>query len=595
VPHAAASSALGQLQAIQTTQPQKPSRVVLDNTALPEAERRRLSRRLHGDLDDIVLKCLRREPELRYGSARELIEDIERYRRHEPVLARRGSAAYRASRYLRRHWLAIGAAAAVLVTLAGGLLATHWQAQEAERQRALAQKRFDLSRALVNEVLFDFQDRLADVPGTIQARRRLVDQTRKYLGRISADAQDDPGLLVDLSLAERRLGDIAGNPVSPNIGDTPAAALHYRHAVELVRRALKLQPGNQEATAALARALYSEGTFQFWSNDLAAAQKSFLEAIPILERRVRAPHAESVDRELGSAVMGLADVYFWSSKLELALKTYDRGCAKIFATPATNFEARDAIAVCHTRRADTLAWLERYDEAEAEIAKAIATYQPMYAAAPDNLNIAHSYSIALNKQGEIYSWHEKYPESFAVFSESLGIAERQYRADPTDLRAARDAAMAHNKRGDAYMETKRFPQSIADYQAARAIFQKLWKNDPSQSEHERDFAISNHRLGIALVLGGDRAAAVPYFEDEVAIMRRRWQASPTKAWSRRDLAVALEDRVEAPAAPAQACAWRAENRELLLALKRDAVATPTDLEELAKSEAGLRACPPPVR
>ncbi|MEO8160688.1 MAG: hypothetical protein ABI588_04650, partial [Arenimonas sp.] len=373
-----------------------------------------------------------------------------------------------------------------------------------------------------------------------------------------------------------------------------AAAQHYRRAVQLVRRALSLRPGDPEATAALARALYSEGTFQFWNNDLAAAEKSFLEAIPILERRLRTTHSESVQREYGSAVIGLADVYFWSSKLELALKTYDRGCATIFATPANNFEAKDAIAVCHTRRADTLAWLERYDEAEIEIAKAIAIYQPMYAREPDNLNVAHSYGIALNKQGEIYSWHENFDRSFVVFSESLRIAERQYRADPTDLRAARDVAMAHNKRGDAYMETKRFPESIADYEAARAIFEKLWKNDPSQSEHERDYAISNHRLGIALVQGGNRAAATPYFDDEVAIMRRRWQASPTKAWSRRDLAVALEDRVETPAAPEQMCAWHRENRELLLALKHDAVATPTDLQELAKSETALGICPAPA-
>jgi serine/threonine protein kinase len=144
VPHAGTSSALGTLQAIQTTQPQKPSRVVLDNPGLPEIERRRRARRLHGDLDDIVLKCLRREPELRYGSVRELVEDVGRYRAHQPVLARKDSAAYRASRFLRRHWLAIGAAAAVLLTLAGGLVATHRQALEAERQRALAQRRFDL-------------------------------------------------------------------------------------------------------------------------------------------------------------------------------------------------------------------------------------------------------------------------------------------------------------------------------------------------------------------------------------------------------------------------------------------------------------------
>jgi non-specific serine/threonine protein kinase/serine/threonine-protein kinase len=592
VPHAETNSALGQLQAIQTTQPPRPSRVVLADARLPELERRRRARRLHGDLDDIVLKCLRREPELRYGSARELIEDIGRYRAHEPVLARKGSAAYRASRFLRRHWLGLAAAAAVLLTLAGGLWATHRQALEAERQRALAQKRFDLSRALVNDVLFDFQDRLATVPGTIEARRRLVDQAQKYLHKVAADAQEDPGLLVDLALAERRLGDIAGNPGMPNLGDTPGALRHFQRADRLVRRALALQPGNIDAQNALAKIDFSLASYYYWNDDLAAAEKLFKQLIALLEAQARARPSAILDRDLGAAKVGLGDVYYWSSKLELALKTYDEGCAKILASKDTSTEWLDAKGNCHSRRSDALAWLERYPEAEAAIAAAIAIYKPMYEAKPDRLDRAHAYMVNLNKQGEIYSWQEKYPQSFAAYTESLRIAERQYNADPTDLRSARDLAMGRNKRGDAYVETKRFAEAIADYESAKAIFANLREKDPTQSEFERDFAISHHRIGIAYALSGQAAKATPYFDTELEIMRRRWQAAPTKAWARRDLAVALEDRVEAPATPAQVCAWRRENRDLLLALKADGAFTAADAEELAKNEEKLKACPP---
>ncbi|MFA6987050.1 MAG: serine/threonine-protein kinase [Arenimonas sp.] len=594
VPHAGTTSALGQLQAIHTTQPLKPSQIVLDDARLAGGERKRRARHLHGDLDDIVLKCLRREPELRYGSARELIDDIERYRKHEPVLARRGSAAYRASRYLRRHWLAIGAAAAVLVTLTGGLLATYWQAQEAERQRALAQKRFDLSRALVNEVMFDFQDQLQDVPGTIQARRRLVQQSRNYLERVAEDAQDEPGLLIDLSRAERRLGEIAGNPVAPNLGDTPAALRHYQRAVDQARRAVQLRPQDPEAQAALARALHSQGTLYFWNDDLARAERLFTEELTILRARARGGMTPMLEREVSGATMGLADVYFWSSKLELALKTYDRACSPLYKNRSGSFEARDAIAVCHTRRADALAWLERYPEAEKHIATALASYRQMHAAQPQNLNVVHSILIVLNKQGEIKGWMGKQAESLAAYSESLAIAEPMYLKDTSDLRSARNLALAYNKRGDAYVEGKRFAEAIADYGKAREIIARLWKNDPGQIEHERDYAISNHRIGIALVDSGRAAEAVPYFDEEVAIMRRRWQKAPTKAWARRDLAVAIQDRIEAPIDDAgQLCAWRIEFRDLMGALKDMGAANPTDLGELVKAEVAAKDCAPP--
>jgi tetratricopeptide (TPR) repeat protein len=591
VPHAGTGSALGQLQAIQTTQPQRPSRVVAENIAIPDLERRRRARRLHGDLDDIVLKCLRREPELRYGSARELMEDISRYRAHEPVLARKGSAAYRASRYLRRHWLALAAAAAVLLTLAGGLTSTWLQKQEAERQRALAQKRFDLSRAWVNEVLFDFQDRIADVPGTIQARKQLVSRAQAYLHKVAEDAKNEPGLLVDLSRAERRLGDIAGNPSVPNLGDSPGALRQYLRALELARRAYRLSPGDREVRDTLAGALHSVGSFYYWNDDLAAAQRYFEQEIPLLETMRKEKPSAEMDRRMASAIVSLGDVYYWSSKLELALKTYERGCAPVLASPLASIEMLDAKGVCQQRRADALAWLDRYPEAERAAIESMRLYKTMYDAKPDRLERAHGYSISLNKLGEIYGWEEKYEQAFQAFSESLRVVEKSYAADPSDQRSARNVAMARNKRGDAYMETKRYAQALADYGVALGILQKLHAADPTQSEHERDIGIANHRIGIVHVMAGEPAKATPYFDTQLQIMRRRWQGSPTKAWSRRDLAVALEDRIDAPASPAQVCAWRRELDGLLRALKADATSTSADQEALDKNAASLKECP----
>jgi len=591
VPHADTNSALGQLQAIHTTQPQKPSRVVLDNLRITDAERRRRARRLHGDLDDIVLKCLRYEPALRYGSARELSEDIGRYRSHQPVLARKGSAAYRASRYLRRHWIGMAAAAALLLTLAGGLYSTYVQKVEAERQRALAQKRFDLSRALVNDVLFEFQDQLADVPGTIQARRRLVEQARKYLDRVAEDAQGDAGLLADLSRTERRLGEIAGDPMSPNIGDTPAAFQHYAKAVAQARRAVQLQPGDSDARVALVRALHSQGTLYFWADDLGKAEKIYLEELPMARALVREGRTPEAGRYLGAALMGLADVYFWSSKYELALKTYDAACLPLYRDRSNSFAARDGIAVCLTRRADALAWLERYPEAEKAIAGARAMYARMQAEQPGNLNVVHSTLIVLNKQGEILGWMGKPKESLDAYSASLAIAEPMHRKDPSDLRSARNLALAYNKHGDGLLEFKRFDEAIADYRKAREIIAGLWKNDPRQSEHERDYLISNHRIGIALVDAGRKAEAVPYFDEEVAIARRRWEKAPTKAWARRDLAVALQDRIQAPEADlGKLCSRVLEFRDLMRALKEMGAATSDDLAELARIEPGAQEC-----
>jgi eukaryotic-like serine/threonine-protein kinase len=101
-------------------------------------DRRRLERMLRGDLDAIVMKALRKEPEHRYPTVEALLADLDRQRAGVPVAARRGTVTYRAGRFLRRHRGAVAAAALVVLSLAGGLVAATRQADRAARESARA-------------------------------------------------------------------------------------------------------------------------------------------------------------------------------------------------------------------------------------------------------------------------------------------------------------------------------------------------------------------------------------------------------------------------------------------------------------------------
>ena len=70
---------------------------------------RRLRRALDGDLNNIVLMAMRKEPERRYGSAEQLSADIQRFLEGMPVLARRDTVSYRTSKFVQRHWLPVSA------------------------------------------------------------------------------------------------------------------------------------------------------------------------------------------------------------------------------------------------------------------------------------------------------------------------------------------------------------------------------------------------------------------------------------------------------------------------------------------------------
>jgi serine/threonine-protein kinase len=108
------------------------------------AAERSIARSLRGDLDTIVLKTLKKEPGERYATAAAFADDLDRYLRGDPVIARPDSAGYRLRKFAIKHRLVVGSAAAVMLALAAGLAVASWQLRVArmEKRRAEEVKEF---------------------------------------------------------------------------------------------------------------------------------------------------------------------------------------------------------------------------------------------------------------------------------------------------------------------------------------------------------------------------------------------------------------------------------------------------------------------
>ncbi len=130
---------------------------------------------LKGDMDAIVLRCLRKSPEQRYGSVEALIEDLQAWREGRPVLARRGSSAYRLRRFAQRHWMALASAAAVLVLVALFVLQLSRQLEETRLER----DRSDRTLAFVTE-LFRVADP-SEARGSSVTVREILDRGAQVL------------------------------------------------------------------------------------------------------------------------------------------------------------------------------------------------------------------------------------------------------------------------------------------------------------------------------------------------------------------------------------------------------------------------------
>ena len=148
----------------------------------------RLRRRLTGDLDNIVLRALAPDPQERYGSAQQLLDDLERHRDGRPVSARAPTLRYLTVKFARRHRSALAAAAIILLTLTAGLATTLWQARRAERERDAA----ELARANAEQVtafllnMFDSADPLG-----IRIERTDTLRVREIVDRGAARVRDE--------------------------------------------------------------------------------------------------------------------------------------------------------------------------------------------------------------------------------------------------------------------------------------------------------------------------------------------------------------------------------------------------------------------
>lgn len=190
------------LHRVRHTETELPSRRVMHGATNQPVETKLLVRRLRGDLDWIVMRALQKDREQRYPTVLSLADDIRRHLRDEPVTAGPPGAGYRLKKWYMRNRGAITSAAAVVVSLAGGIAATSVamkreseQRLEAMKHRETAQSQADLARQVSDQLteLLSNARKHAEAGMNTQMLRRLADECAagmpRFAGQPAVEAQ----------------------------------------------------------------------------------------------------------------------------------------------------------------------------------------------------------------------------------------------------------------------------------------------------------------------------------------------------------------------------------------------------------------------
>jgi hypothetical protein len=264
-------------QAILETEPRRPSSVIIvdDSHAIPQATqkievamaetrslaRKRLKKKLSGDLDTIILKALRKEPQKRYLSVEQLAGDVRRYLEGRPVTARIDTPGYRWKKFVRRNAAGVAAAISLVGILLGSTI--FFAQREKEDKRRFEEASIALERRLLRADL--------EIGGAERGEEAYLLASAIWRAR-----PDQLESRRDLAQAALKMGDAAA--------DRNAAARYYSEALAQFD-VLAQQAGHRDADAEMALGSVASkiGAIEQERGNLLAALSNFSRSLMIAE------------------------------------------------------------------------------------------------------------------------------------------------------------------------------------------------------------------------------------------------------------------------------------------------------------------------
>lgn len=479
---------------IGETEPQRPSAAIAagSETASPSIEggAERLQRRLRGDLDNIVLMALRKEPERRYPSVEQFSEDIRRHLETLPVLARPDTLAYRSAKFMRRNTAAAIAAALVVLSLLGGIVATTWQAQRARAQEALAQseraraeRRFNEVRELAHSVLFDYHDAIKDLPGATAVRERLVKDGLAYLDSLARDAEGDPELQRELAAAYDRLGDVRGQVYSTaSLGDAAGATESYVKALKMREALVATSPQDFESRRDLANSYTKVGGQLIETNEAARGLEYLRKALEVYGQLLaEQPENSAIRHKLAVTHndVGVA-LEVWGDTAG-ALNHHRQALAfreELLASDTANQKYRRGLSITYTslgramfRSGDIKGGLESNR-------KALALCEALLVEDPSNTNYRHLLAHNFQNDGDYRATLHDVTGALQSFRTYLAFMERLLADDPRNVAAHAALAYPHKRIGDLLAESGDYSQALTHTRRALAIYEEMSADSP---------------------------------------------------------------------------------------------------------------------
>lgn len=482
-------------QMILRDEPERPSTVVshgsaqrtgdasTNNETNPQSVAR-AAKSLRGDLDNIVLKALRKEPSRRYPSVHEFSEDIRRHLEGLPVMASPDTFGYRARKFTQRHKAGVLGGAIVIMTLLTATTVTTWQAQVARTEGAKAERRFNDVRQLANSIVFELHDSIQNLPGSTPSRELLVSRALQYLDKLANEADHDRSLQLELATAYDKIGDIQGGFSTSHLGQRQKAGESYRKALAIREALVASEGGNVAFRRELSNSYTKMGQILWVETNLAGSLEFHGKALEIYKR--------------------------------------------LAAEAPTQVDVRLDLATSYASFGYLLGASGRTDEALENSRRAVVILEELAAADPNNNAIRRALAISCDKLAEVItSLTNNQLEALLLYRKSQEISDKLLASDPSNTKLRRDQAVSHFNVAKISAKLSDPKTALASSRKALSLITEMSSEDPQNEDFRQVVAVFQTFVCKMMVETGNAAEAITLLNQSLRTLEKSFANSPT--------------------------------------------------------------------
>ena len=450
-----------------------------------------VSPRLARDLDAIVLKSIRYEPETRYSNVSALAADLTNALHDQPVSAREGNLRYRLGKLYRNRRTAILGAAAILLVLAAGVAAIAHQGRIARIQTRRAEAGVESERNLAHLLLFDYFEQLKQVPGSTAAQHKAVAQALAYLDSLT-NIPIGSNLELDKVQAYTEMGVLLGDTYEENLGDAPAATKTLEKILPEALRMAAAYPDNLVVQQAAAAAQTSLGQVY---NGVGHARQAMQYLVPAGEtsRRIAAAPGATVPMLIQSAYVlnSLGDVYGQQSDFSLhdvrqSMSIYRESLAinqHALTIDPRCARCRSGVALAYWK----LGMMSReddQDQAAEYYRQGLATLAAFTPAEQETTRIRRMDTFIRHRLGEVYLSNGHVEQGVRMLETTRQRFQLAVAADKLDSRTRWDLGPLDQTLGEGYEQLKQDAKALDAYREYTQAMDFLVQHNPSSATYQ---------------------------------------------------------------------------------------------------------------